>query len=213
MLVIMGPRPSMLVSKLSPAQTEDAVTVLCDAFQDYPVMRYVLGPTGDYQRRLRTLIGFFVSAREYREEPVLGIHDRAGTLSAVAVVSLPGQRDAPPALVARREEVWAELGAAEQRRYEAYGAAAAQFEVPSPHYHLNMIGVRRTHVGRGLARKLLEAVHRLSDADAGSSGVSLTTETEQNLPLYEHFGYRRRGPALVDDGLQTWGFFRQAKTR
>jgi hypothetical protein len=37
-----------------------------------------------------------------------------------------------------------------------------------------MIGVRRSHVGRGLGRKLLEAVHQMSDADDGSTGVSST---------------------------------------
>jgi GNAT superfamily N-acetyltransferase len=205
----MDPRPSMLVTRLSSAETEDAVTVLCDAFQDYPVMRYVLGPAGDFERRLRTLIGFFVSARVYRNEPVLGVYDRTGTLSAAAIMSLPGQGEAPEALVTRREQVWAELGTEERARYEAYSAACAQFTAPSPHYHLNMIGVRRSHAGRGLARKLLEAVHRISDADAGSSGVSLTTETERNLPLYEYFGYRRIGHAAVGDGLESWGFFRR----
>jgi GNAT superfamily N-acetyltransferase len=209
----MDPRPSRLVTRLSSAQTEDAVTVLCDAFRDYPVMRYVLGPSGDYDRRLRTLIGFFVSARVYRDEPVLGVHDRDGSLSAVAILSLPGERAAPEALATRREEVWAELGAAERERYEAYGAACAPFIVASPHYHLNMIGVRRSHAGRGLARKLLESVHRLSDADGRSSGVSLTTETEQNLPLYEYFGYRRIGHAVIGDRLETWGFFREAVRR
>jgi GNAT superfamily N-acetyltransferase len=198
----------MLVTRMSSAQTEDVVTVLCDAFQDYPVMRHVLGPDGDYDARLRTLIGFFVSARVYRDEPVLGVYDRHGTLSAAAVVTLPGERGAPEALLTRREEVWAELGATERARYEAYGAACARFNLPAPHYHLNMIGVRRSHAGRGLARKLLEAVHRLSDADGGSAGVSLTTETERNLPLYEYFGYRRIGHAVLDNGLETWGFFR-----
>jgi hypothetical protein len=77
---IMNPTNDMQVTRLSTAQTEDAVSVLCDAFRDYPVMRYVLGSNGDYDRRLRTLIGFFVSARVYRDEPVLGIHDRDGTL-------------------------------------------------------------------------------------------------------------------------------------
>jgi GNAT superfamily N-acetyltransferase len=203
----------MLVSKLSSSQTEDVVTVLCDAFHDYPVMRYVLGPDGDYDRRLRTLIGFFVSARIFRNEPVLGVYDRNGILSAAAVVSLPGQGETPEALATRREEVWAELGTAERARYEAYAAACARFTVASPHYHLNMIGVRRSHVGRGLARKLLESVHRLSDADGGSSGVSLTTETERNLPLYEYFGYRRIGHAVLDEGLETWALFRQAVRR
>src|SRR3954447_24282567 len=135
----------MLVSRLSSTQIEDAITVLCDAFHDYPVMRHVLGPDGDYDGRLRTLIGFFVSARVFRNEPVLGVYDRAGTLSATAIVSLPGQAESPEALAIRREEVWAELGLAERVRYEAYGAACAQFAIASPHYHLNMIGVRRSH--------------------------------------------------------------------
>ena len=33
------------VAILSSAQTHDIVTVLSDAFYDYPVMRYVLGPS------------------------------------------------------------------------------------------------------------------------------------------------------------------------
>jgi hypothetical protein len=76
-----------------------------------------------------------------------------------------------------------------------------------------MIGVRGSHTGRGLARKLLEAVHRLSDADGGSAGVSLTTETGRNVPLYEYFGYRQLGHAVIGDGLETWAFFRPAGGR
>jgi hypothetical protein len=109
----MGPSYSIKVTRLPSAQTEDAVTVLCDAFRDYPVMRYVLGWGDGYDRRLRTLIGFFVSARAFRDEPVLGIQDPDGILAATAIVSLPGERPAPEALAVRREEVWAELGPAE----------------------------------------------------------------------------------------------------
>lgn len=202
----------MLVTRLSSAQAEDAVAVLCDAFQDYPVMRYVLGSRDGYDRRLHTLIGFFVSARVYRDEPVLGIRDRDGTLSGAAVVSLPNHGDAPEAQVVRREQVWAELGGAERARYEAYGAACAQFTVDRPNYHLNMIGVRRSHAGGGLARKLLEAVHQISDSDDRSCGVTLSTETRQNLPFYEHFGYQHLGHAQVGKGLETWAFFRPARS-
>ena len=105
---IMNPSNDMQVTRLSTAQTEDAVSVLCDTFRDYPVMRYVLGSNGNYDRRLRTLIGFFVSARVYRDEPVLGVYGRTGTLSATALVSLlPDKREAPDALATRREQVWA----------------------------------------------------------------------------------------------------------
>jgi GNAT superfamily N-acetyltransferase len=200
--------PRVLVTSVAPEDTDEAVTVLCDAFRDYPVMRYVLGSADDYGRRLRMLIGFFVSARVFREEPVLGIHDQDGTLAAVSLVTLPGERPVPQALSIRRESVWKELGPAERERYEAFGTACAQFGVESPHHHLNMIGVRRSHVGRGLGRKLLEVIHQMSDADDSSAGVSLSTESAHNLRLYEHFGYRQLGHAVVGPGLETWAFFR-----
>jgi hypothetical protein len=50
----------------------------------------------------------------------------------------------------------------------------------------------------------------LSDAHSDSAGVSLSTETQANLPFYERFGYRRIGHQLVEPGLETWGFFRAA---
>jgi GNAT superfamily N-acetyltransferase len=203
----------VVVIRLASSQVSDAVTVLCDSFRDYPVMRYVLGSKGGYERRLRTLIGFFVSARVYRDEPLLGIRAPDGTLTAAAVVTLPGDRPSPEALAIRREEVWAELGSAERERYEEFGTAWTRFTVASPNHHLNMIGVRRSHVGKGLARTLLEAVHQMADADVGSCGVTLTTETRQNVPLYEHFGYRVLGHARLGEGLETWGFFRRAVRR
>jgi len=199
----------MTVTTLSSTRAEDVVTVLCDAFHEYPVMRYVLGPsTAGYDQRLRTLIGLFVSARVFREEPLLGVYDGAGSLAAAAVVTLPGERDAPEALAARREAVWRELGAAERERYEAFGRAGLEYAVDAPHYHLNMIGVRRSHAGRGLGRELLDAVHDLSRADPASCGVTLSTEDPQNLALYEHFGYRLLGHARVSDDLETWAIFR-----
>jgi GNAT superfamily N-acetyltransferase len=72
-----------------------------------------------------------------------------------------------------------------------------------------MIGVRGTHQGRGLARRLLEAVHALAAGDAGSRGVSLTTELAKNVPLYEHFGYAVIGHVWVNEGLETWSMYRR----
>lgn len=199
----------LTVRALSRGETGQAVTVLCDAFYDYPVMRYVLGPSENgYDHRLRVLVDFFVSARGFRDEPVLGVHDEAGALAAVAIVSLPGERPAPEALAVRREEVWREIGAAEQQRYEAFGNACGQFALEAAHHHLNMLGVRRAYAGRGFARELLEAVHALAQADPQSAGVTLSTESPQNVTLYQHFGYRILGHARVSAELETWAFFR-----
>jgi GNAT superfamily N-acetyltransferase len=196
------------VEIIAPERTENIVDVLCDAFFDYPVMQFVLGPTGDYARRLRTLVGFFVAARSLRSEPMLGVEHQAGSLAGVAIISLPGERPSPPALIERREAVWLELGPAERQRYEAYGNACLRFRISQPHHHLNMIGVRHTHAGMGLGRQLLEAVYGLALADRDSRGVSLDTEKPGNVQLYEHCGWQVMGRAPVAPGLETWGMFR-----
>jgi GNAT superfamily N-acetyltransferase len=195
-------------SKLSEAQVSQAVAVLCDAFQDYPVMRYVIGPVGgNYDRRLHTLINFFVMARVWRGEPILGVSN-GSALVATAILTLPGKRQPPAELAQLREAVWRELGQSARMRYETFGEATRKFEISQPHYHLNMIGVRRSYVGQGLARQLLDAVHAMSQNDPVSRGVTLTTEDFRNVSFYERFGYKAVGHALIEARLNTWGFFR-----
>jgi len=197
------------VQVLSPDRTEEALDVLCDSFYDYPVMRHVVGEAGDdYDKRLRTLIGFFLAARVLREEPMLAVIDD-GRVVAVAILTSPGERDAPPALAERREVVWGELGEAARGRYEALGEMWQRFAIPESHYHLNMIGVSRSHNGSGLGRLLLDAVHELSRQEPISSGVSLTTEDPANVSLYEYFGYEIVGHARFSPEYETWTFFRR----
>lgn len=184
------------------------MSVLCEAFADYPVMRHVIEARGDeYERRLETLIRFFVTARVLRDEPVLTLRDE-GEVVACALVTLPGTRPSPPALGELRERVWGELGPDAKARYEAFGEACATLSLERPHHHLNMIGVRRAHRGKGLAGRLLDDVHRLAREDPESAGVTLTTEDPSNVPLYEHLGYRCLGRVRVADDLESWSFFR-----
>ena len=198
----------MSPDRLTTADADALVDVLTDAFAGYPVMRYVLdGPAEAGDPRLRALVRFFAMARLWRDHPVFGIRE-GDEIVAAATVTPPAPGPVPDALHELRERTWAELGAGAERRYDAFGAAGAAFAVDPPHHHLNMIGVRRSHRGQGLARPLLEAVHALADADPDSAGVTLTTESPPNLSLYEHFGYRRLGHERVSDELETWGFFR-----
>lgn len=206
----------MSVTTLSFDHLPEIVSVLSDAFHDYPVMRYTLGPDAPnagapYDVRLHRLVQLFVSGRAYRNEPMLGMWDETGRLVGAAVMSWPAAAGPPPVqFIALREAIWAELGADARARYESYAAAANFFSAMPPHWHLNMIGVRRSHHGRGLARVLLAAVHDLADRDERSAGVSLTTERRQNVALYERFGYRVLDHARVPGELETWGMFRDA---
>lgn len=203
----MGEIDQNRVESLGPDDVGGVVSVLCESFFDYPVMRFVLGPEGDYSARLARLVTFFVMARVLREEVMLGVRRPRG-LVAGALVSYPHARPRPPALADLRSETWGELGTETQARYELFGEATTDFEVESPHIHLNMIGVRRVARGQGLGRALLEAVHGLSISDVDSTGVTLTTEVESNVPLYEHFGYKLVGRRNIGWAFTTWGFFR-----
>jgi len=196
------------VFRLGENDVAEVVDVLCEAFFDYPVMRFVLGTDiEDYEQRLETLVHFFVEVRVLRGEAMLGI-GRRQRLHGAALVSRPSGPPGPPELSELRERLWADLGSPARARYESFTAACAPFEVKTPHLRLELIGVRRAAKGKGVGRRLIEHVHLMSREDSGSQGVTLTTEDEGNVPLYQHFGYEIVGHATVGWGLQTWGFFR-----
>ena len=188
------------------ATANDVVRVLCEAFAEYPVMRYVLGDQGDYLARLRTLIGFFHGARVLRGDAILGV-SRGGELVGVALCSLP-DRVAPAEMAELRGRTWAELGADARERYDEFGRAWEPLGVAEPNIHVNMLAVPPRYQGQGLGRRLLEQVHLMSREREDSLGVTLTTESAANVPFYERQGYRVVGHRVVAPGLETWGFFR-----
>jgi GNAT superfamily N-acetyltransferase len=205
----MGGRRRYRVDVLRAADAAAAVSVLSESFFDYPVMRFVLGQERDYEARLQKLVTFFVMARVHRDELLLGIRDAGNGLCAAALVSYPRAGPSPPRLALLREQTWAQLGAGARARYELFGATTAQFAVNAKHVHLNMIGVRRSDQGKGLGGALLRAVHGVSASDGASVGVTLTTEVESNVPLYEHVGYAVIGSAAVESTFTTWGMYRR----
>ena len=200
----MNHKLSLDVIPLSQDRLPEAVAVLCDAFYDYPVMRFITGAAPEYDQLLHQLVTMFVSARALRGSPVLGAVDTSGELIGIATVSLPKEAAAPPEFDRLRDAVWRRLGQAAQSRYDRYGETCMRFEPQEPHHHLNMLGVRRSHAGQGFARPLLEAVHELCRRNPASCGVSLSTELPENVKLYEYFQYQVLGTAAVAEDLETW---------
>lgn len=199
----------MRVDTWPSSRSEEAVAALADAFHDYPVMRHIIGDAGDdYDRRLHMLIGLFVAVRVLRGNPILAIEE-GGRAVAVATMTPPGEQREPPELPPLRDALWRELGAPGRSRSEALIAIWERLAVPGPQYHLNMLGVRRSHARQGLGRRLLDAVHEMSKRDAASAGVSLSTEDPKNVPLYQHCGYEIKSFERVSDELETWILFRE----
>ena len=193
-------------------QAGEVIDVLADAFHDYPVMRFVVGPDDDVEARVRRLITLFVTRRVLRGGPMFGVFDGNQLVSA-AILTLPREPELPADKAALATELaehaWRDLGEFARARYQTYADTASRFfSDVGPHHHLNMIGVRRSHAGLGLARPMLDAVAGLAAGDAASAGVSLTTERPRNVALYEHFGYRVVAHAEVTPGFESWGMFR-----
>ena len=195
--------------RLAERDFRDVVDVLADAFSDYPVMRFVLGETGNTAPRLTELIGLFVFRRIQLGGPMFGVRDRTGALVGAAVMTLPLEPEPSAEVLQRRDEVWNALGHDCRERHDTYGAAAKTVLYAEPHHHLNMIGIRHAHHGRGLARPLMESAIRLAANDCRSAGLTLTTETPANVRLYQHFGFEVSGEVYVAPGVNTWGLFRR----
>ena len=199
------------VRRLSPDRGADVARVFCDAFRDYPVMRFIVGPGhADYDARLARLIELFVQRRVRQGAPVLGIED-AGQLVGAATMTPPDEPAFLDEVLTLADNVWRDLGEDARARHAAYVDVTRPFATPARHHHLNMIGVRRSHAGLGFARPLLEAVEEIARQDPSSAGVSLTTEVPRNLTLYQYFGYEIVAHARVTADFETWGLFRAFK--
>ena len=204
----MEPQTRPIAERLSDQDYDEVVDVLADAFSNYPVMRFVLGEDGNTAPRLVQLIGFFVFRRMRLGGPMIGVRDETGDLVGAAVMTLPSEPEPPADVLQKRDDVWNVLGQDCRQRHDAYGALAKTVLVSEPHHHLNMIGIRHAHHGRGLARPLLQAALDIAAADPNSAGLTLTTETPTNVRLYQHFGFEVFGHVDVAPGLETWGLFR-----
>ena len=203
----MAPESQPRLARQPQQRFHDVVETLCEAFHEYPVMRYILKDAGiAYDSRLRELVGYFTDSRMSRGWPVLGI-ECSGELVAAANVSVPQSIAAPASLEDRFRRFRKQVGTAAIARFQAFADACDSLSPAEPHYYLGMIGVRPQHQGCGYARLLLDAVHSMSANDPGSTGVALSTEVPANLGLYEHFGYRTLGEIHVEE-LATWTMFR-----
>jgi len=196
-----------MIERLSRTDKAEAVEVLAAAFHDYQVMRFVLKDAGEaYETRLRALVGFFCELRFARDFPVLGLRAGEG-LAAVAGINDPEPGPWPPALQEAWRATGEAIGPAALDRLERFETTSGGLEPKVPHYYLGIIGVRPELQGRGFARVLIDELIGMSRAHPRSAGITLTTESGGNVPIYRRFGFEVVGEADIDE-LHTWVMFR-----
>ena len=118
-----------------------SLNILCAAFHDYPVMRYVIGEADpEYDGKLRELIDLFVEARLTRNIPLIGLHE-ANDFRGIAVVSPPKEISMPPKLAECHAQVERRLGREAMARLDRYNEAC---EATDPGHVAHYLGSGRS---------------------------------------------------------------------
>ena len=95
-----------------------------------------------------------------------------------------------------------------RRAWRAMQAARAPKTLPDRYYTLEGLAVAPAYQGQGIARRLLEAIHALSDGDPQAVGIYLYTADARNRAMYERFGYELAAQQLGGEALTVYHMFR-----
>lgn len=196
----------MTLSYLERPHKYKAVRVLCEAFHNYPVVRYIVGNTeAEYDGKLEELVGFFVEARLARNIPLIGLED-GKELVGIAVVSPPVEAPMPREFKDYYARVERRLGVEAMERLQRYNQACEVTDPGKLAHYLGMVGILPRLQRRGLGLQMIGAVKELARSRPESSGIVLNTEIETNLPFYEKLGFQKVSEA--DAGpVHTWSFY------
>lgn len=173
---------------LHTAQTRQAARLLGRAFQDDPLMVYLVPQAS---RRASVLPSFFRVVLRYCLR--YGVVHTTPALDGVACC-LPPHNTNPSTWrllrVVLSGAVWLP-GPFELLRSFRAGACAAETHAsaaPGPHWYLWTLGIEPERQGRGIGSQLLQRVI----LHAGVQGVPcyLETENPRNVPFYQHHGFR-----------------------
>ena len=197
--------PAHETMRLEATQIDRASATLARAFQEDPMMRYVLP---NYARRARLLPWNFSVLLRYclPYGEVLTTPD----LSGVACWLPPGSgtKDAWGMLRSGMVLAPLKLGPAAFVRFmglTAYMDAARERIVPTPHWYLFGIGVGPSRQGEGIGGALLKPA--LARADARGLPCYLETQTERNVEFYEKRGFKVSEASTIR-GLRLWTMLR-----
>lgn len=186
---------------------DDAVGVLVPAFEDDPLMRYLFdGARAPYLDCLTALHRFACLVRLELNWPLLGV-ESDGKLAGVLGVTMPGDDTWPDSLREAYAEIGRVAGDVAVQRLEAYSSLADQGRPAEPHLHVGVLGVHPGYQGRGLGRRLIDAVQASSESHPTSIGVALDTENPASRDFYERCGYHVVGESDFD-GVTIWSMFR-----
>ncbi len=199
------------VTPLQYAQIRVTAEVLARAFDDSPIMQYLLPKP---RARIVAMRAFFIAglvdAHKHGEAWVATVDD---DIAGAAVWLPPGSY--PPGSGRQARQMLHLLGVApvalgSLRRSLKYLRAVEAEHPKAEHWYLATLGVDPTHQGRGYGTKLLEAV--LTRTDEAGMPTYLETDKERNLAYYARHQFTLMDtvvPAVA--GPPTWTMWREPR--
>lgn len=180
--------------QLHKSQIKFAAEVLARAFQDDPLWVYFFPNASERPNKslhvLRMLVHYAVSYGE--------VHATSIKLEGIAVWLPPDKAEVSPwrmiqyggfsvMLKMNREELVRTI------RYTKYATSVHERCANMRHWYLQFIGVDPAFQGKGYASVLLKPM--LARMDAGQAPCYLETHNQENVPIYQHYGFR-----VVEEG-------------
>ncbi len=192
--------------RLTKDQIEPASEMLVRSFFNDPKLTHILPEKDARKERGRHLFAF-----ELRYGLRYGrVFTTSPNLEGVAVW-IPSERSAITfwrAMLCGGMALQRGLGKEAMARLEAFSNQVDEYHkkhLPDPHCYLFFIGVDPRHQGQGYGGKLMRPM--LEWLDEKGMACYLNTQNEENIGLYEHFGFRvveqvtLPGTAFVHTGM------------
>ena len=194
---------------LQAAQVEQASQLLGRAFQDDPLMVYIVPRAA---RRRRSLPSFFRVTLHYCLR--YGTVYTTESLDGVACCLPPGQTS--PSILRLLGVIlggtpWVPSPLALPRTLHAtrYTDEVHASAAPGPHWYLWVLGVEPENQGQGHGGRLLQAV--IQQARAQGVPCYLETENPRNVPFYQKHGFRLvREVAIPKSDLRVYALLWEA---
>jgi GNAT superfamily N-acetyltransferase len=173
----------------------ETAEVLARAFSDDPVFSWLVPADGSRERRLQR---FFLT--ELRHESLrhgaVEVACADGRVAGAAVWFPPGaglgtQVSALPGYLRAFGRRLVNVA-----RFDSLAVRVHPRE--EPHWYLLAIGVDPARHGEGVGAALLRS--RLQRCDADGLPAYLESSNPENVPLYEHFGFRATGTLALPEG-------------
>lgn len=175
------------------------------AFHDDPVIHWIIKPGSDYQTRIEGFYKVLTFRFAWNKARIIRTENTKGA----ALWYPPGTTNIP---------FWQQLAAGPDlvkvtglSRCVKRLAKLQDIQTNHPklnHYYLQVIGVDPTYQGRGYSSALMNPI--LSICDKDRVGAYLESSKEENIPIYERFGFKvTKELKLTRHGPSVWLMWRE----